>query len=133
MSISHRKLDTSVDTLVEEFEKEWGPDMGGYSRKLVEFCCSKALAIMCGTIDEMIGDGSFSRFTFDMMLAWEMPSSADEESHDVRNFCLIYSRSSLFISMFIELHTNQCISRCIFKLFKRRVSLKQKRRKRFYR
>lgn len=59
--------------------------MDGYSKKLVEFCCKKALALLCGTIDETISDGSFSRFTFDMMLAWEMPSSADEESLSVRN------------------------------------------------
>ncbi|KAL1545955.1 hypothetical protein AAHA92_22620 [Salvia divinorum] len=76
-----QKLDTSVDILVEEFERGWKPQMDGYSKKLVEFCCSKALALMCGTIDETISDGSFSRFTFDMMLAWEMPSSSDEESH----------------------------------------------------
>ncbi|KAG6437429.1 hypothetical protein SASPL_102346 [Salvia splendens] len=78
-----QKLDTSVDNLVEEFERGWKPQMDGYSKKLVEFCCSKALALMCGcgTIDETISDGSFSRLTFDMMLAWEMPSSSDEESH----------------------------------------------------
>ncbi|KAL7096383.1 hypothetical protein ACP275_10G076100 [Erythranthe tilingii] len=76
------KLDTGAETLVEEFEKEWGPQMGDYSKKLVEFCCSKALSAMCGAIDETISDGSFSRFTFDMMLAWEMPTSANEESHN---------------------------------------------------
>ncbi|PIM99051.1 hypothetical protein CDL12_28458 [Handroanthus impetiginosus] len=76
-----QKLDSSVDALVEEFEREWEPEMGGYSRKSVEFCCSKALTIMCGTIEETITDSSFSRFTFDMMLAWEVPSSAEEESY----------------------------------------------------
>lgn len=68
--------------------------MGGYSKKLVELCCTKALAAMCCTMDETISDGSFSRFTFDMMLAWEMPSSADEESHSVRNFLLFSHASS---------------------------------------
>ncbi|KAK6139753.1 hypothetical protein DH2020_026513 [Rehmannia glutinosa] len=76
-----QELDSSVGSLVEEFEGEWEPQMGGYSKKLVEFCCSRALTVTCGAIDETISDGSFSRFTFDMMLAWEMPSSADEESH----------------------------------------------------
>ncbi|XP_051132149.1 uncharacterized protein LOC127252143 [Andrographis paniculata] len=79
-------LGTSMGTLVEEFDREWEPDqMSGYSRKLVEFCCSKALTVICGAIDEAITDGTFSRFTFDMTLAWETPSSADEESF---NECL---------------------------------------------
>ncbi|KAL3825638.1 hypothetical protein ACJIZ3_021667 [Penstemon smallii] len=76
-----KNLDNTVDSFIEEFEREWKPEMGGYSRKLVEFCCSKALAVVCRTLDEKISDGSFSRFTFDMMLAWELPSSADEESY----------------------------------------------------
>ncbi|KAL6507821.1 hypothetical protein OROGR_024016 [Orobanche gracilis] len=80
-----QKLDCSISSLVEEFEREWDPRMGGYSKKLVEFCCSRALTVICGSIDETIRDGSFSRFTFDMMLAWEMPSSLDEES---RNECV---------------------------------------------
>ncbi|CAA0818754.1 Plant protein of unknown function (DUF639 [Striga hermonthica] len=80
-----QKLDASVSSLVEEFEKEWEPQMAGYSRKLVEFCCSRALMVMCVAIDENITNGTFSRFTFDMMLAWEVPSSADEES---RNECV---------------------------------------------
>ncbi|XP_057778866.1 uncharacterized protein LOC130997543 [Salvia miltiorrhiza] len=76
-----QKLDSSVDHLIQEFERGWKPEMDSYSKKLVEFCCTKALALLCGTIDETISNGSFSRFTFDMMLAWEMPSSTDEESH----------------------------------------------------
>uniref|UniRef100_A0A2N9F5Q5 Uncharacterized protein n=1 Tax=Fagus sylvatica TaxID=28930 RepID=A0A2N9F5Q5_FAGSY len=73
------KLDTSVDKLVEEFEAGWKPETSGYSRKFMEFCSAKALTDMCQNIEEKISDGSFSRFTFDMMLAWEMPSVADEE------------------------------------------------------
>ncbi|CAA3019227.1 uncharacterized protein LOC111411764 [Olea europaea subsp. europaea] len=76
-----QKLDTSVDSLVEEFEREWDSQMTGYSKKLVEFCCSKVLPVMCVNIDENICDGSFNRFTFDMMSAWEMPSSAEEDSY----------------------------------------------------
>lgn len=82
-----RKLDTRVDELAEEFESEWKklpPETSGdgysYSRKFVEFCSAKALAVVCQNIQEKISDGSFSRFTFDMMLAWEAPSSADEEA-----------------------------------------------------
>ncbi|XP_042939907.1 uncharacterized protein LOC122275044 isoform X3 [Carya illinoinensis] len=83
------KLGTSVDKLEEEIEAEyWKPDestsnicSNGYSRKLVEFCSAKALAQeTCLNIEENINDGSFSRFTFDMMIAWEMPRSADEEA-----------------------------------------------------
>ncbi|KAE8099738.1 hypothetical protein FH972_017694 [Carpinus fangiana] len=82
-----QKLDTRVDELAEEFESEWKklpPETSGdgysYSRKFVEFCSAKALAVVCQNIQEKISDGSFSRFTFDMMLAWEAPSSADEEA-----------------------------------------------------
>ncbi|KAJ8570157.1 hypothetical protein K7X08_006734 [Anisodus acutangulus] len=55
--------------------------MEGYSRKLVEFCCSKALTDVCSKLEETLVDGSFSRITFDMMLAWEIPSSADADAH----------------------------------------------------
>ncbi|KAF8393956.1 hypothetical protein HHK36_020158 [Tetracentron sinense] len=74
-------LDTSVDGLVEEFQEGWKAETNGYSRKLVEFCSSKALSKICSDIEEKIKDGSLSRFTYDMMLAWETPSSADEDSH----------------------------------------------------
>ncbi|KAK9123025.1 hypothetical protein Sjap_012627 [Stephania japonica] len=39
----------------------------------------KALYTMCYYMEEKINDGSFSRFTYDMMLAWERPSSTDDE------------------------------------------------------
>ncbi|KAH0684478.1 hypothetical protein KY289_022230 [Solanum tuberosum] len=77
-----RKLNTTVDELVHEFEAGWDPNMEGYSRKLVEFCCSKALTDMCSKLQEMIDNGDFIRFTFDMMLAWEIPSSTEEETHE---------------------------------------------------
>ncbi|KAG5603849.1 hypothetical protein H5410_025341 [Solanum commersonii] len=76
-----RRLGTSVDELVHEFEDGWDPKMGCYSRKLVEFCFSKALTDVCSKLEETLVDGSFSRITFDMMLAWQMPSSADEDRH----------------------------------------------------
>nr|POF09338.1 hypothetical protein CFP56_12831 [Quercus suber] len=78
--VSARKLDTSMDKLVEVFEAGWNPETNGYSRKFVEFCSAKALTYMCQNIEENISNGSFSRFTFDVMLAWEMPSSTDEEA-----------------------------------------------------
>ncbi|XP_010243740.1 PREDICTED: uncharacterized protein LOC104587722 isoform X2 [Nelumbo nucifera] len=74
-------LDISVDGLVEDFEAGWKAEGHGYSRKLVEFCSSKALSNICCNIEDKIADGSFSRITFDMMLAWERPSLEDEESY----------------------------------------------------
>ncbi|CDP16488.1 unnamed protein product [Coffea canephora] len=76
-------LDTSVDALIKEFESGLDPILHGYSRKLVEYCCSKVLKNLCNSMHERVSDGSFSRFTFDMMLAWEMPNSTDEESYMV--------------------------------------------------
>ncbi|KAH9784590.1 ArgH [Citrus sinensis] len=75
------QVKASEDSLVEGFEAEWKPEIGQYSKKFVEYCSIKALTNMCQSIEEKISDGSFSRLTFDMMLAWEMPSAADEESH----------------------------------------------------
>ncbi|KAL6272100.1 hypothetical protein ACE6H2_022792 [Prunus campanulata] len=91
------KLETPVEKLVEEFKTTGKADEtapvghnitatnnnnNSYGRKFVEFCSAKVLQTsdICKTIDEKIADGSFSRFTFNMMLAWEMPTSADEES-----------------------------------------------------
>lgn len=63
---------------MEDFEGGWNPDMGNYCRKLVEFCSGKALSELCQNIEANINDGSFSRLTYDMMLAWEKPSYYDE-------------------------------------------------------
>ncbi|OMO67879.1 hypothetical protein CCACVL1_20235 [Corchorus capsularis] len=73
------ELDTSVDNLVQEFDVGWKPEVGDYSRKLVEFCSSKALMKLCENIEERISNASFSRFTYDMMLAWEKPSFVYEQ------------------------------------------------------
>ncbi|KAL5171755.1 hypothetical protein HKD37_16G044658 [Glycine soja] len=74
-----QKLDTSVEKLVEDFEGGWNPEMGKYCRKLVEFCSGKGVNEMCHNIEGNINDSSFSRLTYDMMLAWERPSYYDEE------------------------------------------------------
>ncbi|XP_065854213.1 uncharacterized protein [Euphorbia lathyris] len=81
------KLNTSVDKLVEDFELGLGEfkcndnDTITYSKKLLEFCCSKALLEECKFIEEKIADASFSRFTFDAMLAWNTPTASDQQSH----------------------------------------------------
>ncbi|GMI94261.1 hypothetical protein like AT2G21720 [Hibiscus trionum] len=72
------ELVTSVDHLVEEFEAGWNTDVGDYSRKFIEFCCSKAIVKLCQNIEERLNNGSFSRFTYDMMLAWENPSASQD-------------------------------------------------------
>ncbi|XP_031390064.1 uncharacterized protein LOC116202602 [Punica granatum] len=74
------KIGTSMERLEEEFAAEWRAESSGYSRKFVEVCSSKALSKMCERVGENFTDGSFSRLTYDMMLAWEMPSSSDEEA-----------------------------------------------------
>ena len=75
-----------MDALVEEFDVDLKPEVDNYSRKLVEFCSTRVVENICGNIGETINDGSLSRLTFDMMLAWETPSSADEQSYSV---CII--------------------------------------------
>ncbi|KAI4350325.1 hypothetical protein L6164_004791 [Bauhinia variegata] len=74
-----QKLDTSVDELVDEFEGGWKSETGSYSKNLVEFCSAKAVNSMCQNLEENINDESFSRLTYDMMLAWERPTYYDED------------------------------------------------------
>lgn len=82
----YRKLDTPLEKLVGEFEAGWNAETGNYSQKLVEFCSERALIGDMGKgLQEKINDGSFSRFTFDVMLAWERPTYYDEDDHTVRN------------------------------------------------
>ncbi|GMI65047.1 hypothetical protein like AT2G21720 [Hibiscus trionum] len=77
---SAEELGSSVDHLVKEFEAKWEPEAGDYAKKLVEFCSSKALINLCQNIKEKISNGSYSRLTYDMMLAWEKPRAADEQT-----------------------------------------------------
>ena len=61
----------------------------GHSRRFVEYCSGKAVKEFCKKVDEKIADGSFGRFTFDVMLAWQMPSSVDEEAFTVYLYVFI--------------------------------------------
>ncbi|CAN8314684.1 unnamed protein product [Cochlearia groenlandica] len=73
-----QEVELSIDKMVEEFEFQWKPESEGtYSKKFVEFCCSKAMRRVCEKIPERIKDGSFTRLTFDMMLAWQQPDAND--------------------------------------------------------
>ncbi|XP_028766879.1 uncharacterized protein LOC114724651 [Neltuma alba] len=75
-----QKLYTPLEKLVGDFEAGWNAEMGNYSQKLVEFCSERALiSDISNDIQEKISDGSFSRFTYDLMLAWERPSYYDED------------------------------------------------------
>ncbi|KAL6902382.1 hypothetical protein ACP4OV_005258 [Aristida adscensionis] len=73
-------LDRSVNDLVADFElglKTAAVD--SYSRRLVEFCSLQALQIITShDLGDKINEGSLSRFTFDMMLAWETPTPTDQ-------------------------------------------------------
>ncbi|KAJ1409103.1 hypothetical protein SESBI_22994 [Sesbania bispinosa] len=71
-------LEISEEKLVEDFERGWNPDTGNYCKNLVEFSSGKAVSEMCQNIEEGINNGTFSRLTYDMMLAWERPSYYDE-------------------------------------------------------
>ncbi|WVZ55528.1 hypothetical protein U9M48_006175 [Paspalum notatum var. saurae] len=74
-------LGRSVNDLVTDFELGLKTAVvGNYSRKLVEFCSLQALQIITShDIGEKISEGSLSRLTFDMMLAWETPTPSDQQ------------------------------------------------------
>ncbi|CAI9289672.1 unnamed protein product [Lactuca saligna] len=74
------KLKTSVSVLVKDFDDKWKGEKKQYSRKLVEYCSSKALYEICKDMEQTIREGTFSRLSFDMMLAWEKPTRADEQA-----------------------------------------------------
>ncbi|KAI3706593.1 hypothetical protein L6452_24449 [Arctium lappa] len=74
------RLETPVNELVKEFEGGWKGEKAEYPRKLVEHVSSKALYEICKDVEQTIREGTFSKLTFDMMLAWETPTTADEES-----------------------------------------------------
>ncbi|KAL7596059.1 hypothetical protein Lser_V15G28586 [Lactuca serriola] len=74
------KLKTSVSVLVKDFDSKWKGEKKQYSRKLVEYCSSKALYEICKDMEQTIREGTFSRLSFDMMLAWEKPACADEQA-----------------------------------------------------
>ncbi|KAL6005158.1 hypothetical protein ACLOJK_005720 [Asimina triloba] len=76
-----RIRNTSLESLLDEFAVTLKPEADDCSRRLVEYCSSKVVGHICCDLQEKINDGSFSRFTFDMMLAWESPSSEDEDTH----------------------------------------------------
>lgn len=97
-----------MEKLEEEFEatsswNETAPLGGGvssYARKFVEFCSAKAGSELCqNNIQEKIADGIFTRFTFDMMVAWEMPAASDAQHHSFT--VSFFSSLNLFYQIYI--------------------------------
>lgn len=74
-------LDRSVDDLVADFELDLKTvAVDNYSRRLVEYCSLQALqSLTSPDLGDAIHEGSLSRFTFDMMLAWETPTPSDQQ------------------------------------------------------
>ncbi|KAJ3692375.1 hypothetical protein LUZ60_012725 [Juncus effusus] len=77
-----RILDVSMDELQSNFEKEASESIKSsqnYARNFLEYSCFRALSLATHVTGHL-SDRSFRRMTFDMMLAWEIPSSSSSQS-----------------------------------------------------
>jgi hypothetical protein len=94
MSMSYRTLNKSVDDLVVDFELGLKTAaLDNYSRRLVEYCSLQALQSLTSPhLGDTIHEGSFSRFTFDMMLAWETPTPSDQQTTMVGDYRHVHDR-----------------------------------------
>ncbi|XP_078176961.1 uncharacterized protein LOC144571511 [Carex rostrata] len=75
-----RMLDVSMDELQSNFEMEASETIkspANYARNFLEYSCLRALGLATH-ITGHLADKSFRRLTFDMMLAWEIPSSSTQ-------------------------------------------------------
>lgn len=73
-------LDVSMDELQSNFEMEASETIkspANYARNFLEYSCLRALGLATH-ITGHLADKSFRRLTFDMMLAWEIPSSSTQ-------------------------------------------------------
>ncbi len=61
-----------------------------YARNFLEYCCLRALA-HASQVAGYLSDKSFRRLNFDMMLAWEVPSSSSELTVKVTIFLSLLS------------------------------------------
>uniref|UniRef100_A0A1J3DW97 Uncharacterized protein n=1 Tax=Noccaea caerulescens TaxID=107243 RepID=A0A1J3DW97_NOCCA len=73
-------LGVSVSELQDSFKREASesvkqPSM--FPRNFLEYCCFRALALSVGVTGHL-SDKQFRRLTFDMMVAWEVPSAASQ-------------------------------------------------------
>lgn len=83
-----RILGVSVNELQDSFKQEASgsekqPSM--FPRNFLEYCCFRALALSVGVTGHL-SDKTFRRLTFDMMVAWEVPSAASQSLLSVSHF-----------------------------------------------
>ena len=80
--MSCRALNKSIDDLVADFESGLKTAaLDNYSRRLVEYCSLQALqSVTSPDLGDTMHEGSLSRLTFDMMLAWETPTPSDQQT-----------------------------------------------------
>uniref|UniRef100_A0A0E0JZ97 Uncharacterized protein n=1 Tax=Oryza punctata TaxID=4537 RepID=A0A0E0JZ97_ORYPU len=75
-----RVLGTSTDELQYDFDMQASDSIKqprNYARNFLEYCCLRALA-QASQVAGYLADKSFRRLNFDMMLAWEVPSSSSQ-------------------------------------------------------
>uniref|UniRef100_A0A0D3G598 Uncharacterized protein n=1 Tax=Oryza barthii TaxID=65489 RepID=A0A0D3G598_9ORYZ len=75
-----RVLGTSTDELRYDFDMQASDSIKqqiNYARNFLEYCCLRALA-QASQVAGYLSDKSFRRLNFDMMLAWEVPSSSSQ-------------------------------------------------------
>ncbi|KAF8748281.1 hypothetical protein HU200_013028 [Digitaria exilis] len=73
-----RILDVSLDDLQNDFDKQASDSVKNprnYARNFLEYCCFMALA-QTSQVAGYLADKSFRRLSFDMMIAWDVPSSS---------------------------------------------------------
>ena len=78
--ISFRILGVSINDLRNNFDKQASDSIKqprSYARNFLEYCCFMALA-QISQVTGYLADKSFRRLSFDMMLAWEVPSSSSQ-------------------------------------------------------
>ncbi|KAL6877570.1 hypothetical protein ACP4OV_012785 [Aristida adscensionis] len=75
-----RILNVPIDVLQNDFDKQASDSVKqsrNYARNFLEYCCFMALA-QISKVPGYLADKSVRRLTFDMMLAWEVPSSSSQ-------------------------------------------------------
>jgi hypothetical protein len=80
--LSFRILNVSINDLQKNFDKQASDSVkntGNYARNLLEYCCFLALA-QISQVAGYLADKNFRRLSFDMMLAWDVPSSSSQHS-----------------------------------------------------
>ncbi|EER93230.1 hypothetical protein BDA96_01G044600 [Sorghum bicolor] len=75
-----RILGVSINDLRSNFDKQASDSVKqqrSYARNFLEYCCFMALA-QISQVTGYLADKNFRRLSFDMMLAWEVPSSSSQ-------------------------------------------------------